>query len=141
MADRTLITHMLDTNVCVRHLNNRAPMLTTRLESFNVQQLAVCSVVKAELYFGSRRSQNPERSRQKQDRFLSKLKSFPFDDDAAEKYAVIRADLSKIGNIIGPSDMMIAAIALANNLILVTHNTAEFGRVQGLKLEDWELPD
>jgi predicted nucleic acid-binding protein len=63
-----------------------------------------------------------------------------FDDTAAEFYAQIRAYLANSGTLIGPNDLQIAAIALANNLILVTHNSAEFGRVQNLRMEDWELP-
>ena len=64
---------------------------------------------------------------------------FHFDDAAANAYSDIRAKLEKAGKPIGPNDMLIAAIAVANDLILVTHNTAEFSRIQGLKLEDWEI--
>ena len=65
-------------------------------------------------------------------------KSMSFDDAAAQTYGVIRAALEKEGRPIGPNDMLIAAIALANGLTVVTHNTAKFGRVPGLFLEDWE---
>jgi tRNA(fMet)-specific endonuclease VapC len=61
-----------------------------------------------------------------------------FDDAAAEHYVRIRADLAAKGRPIGPNDLMIAAIALANRFTLVTHNTREFGRVAGLIVEDWE---
>lgn len=64
----------------------------------------------------------------------------PFDDRAAEEYGLIRADLTARGQMIGIHDIMIAAIALANNLTVVTHNTAEFGRVKGLLIEDWQIP-
>ncbi|MRT32681.1 type II toxin-antitoxin system VapC family toxin, partial [Xylella fastidiosa subsp. multiplex] len=64
--------------------------------------------------------------------------TMPFDEAAAEEYGRLRAHLSATGQLIGPNDMMIAAIALANRLILVTHNTAEFSRVPGLVLEDWQ---
>jgi len=107
---------------------------------FDPRQLAVCSVVKAELFFGSLRSQNPTKSRQMQDDFLKELISLPFDDAAAEHYAQIRANLTSTGELIGPNDLIIAAIALTHNLTLVTHNTAEFSRVKTLQLEDWELP-
>ena len=73
------------------------------------------------------------------DRLSSQLISLPFDDSAAEIYERIRAELEAVGMLIGPYDMMIAAIALANDLTLVTHNTREFGRVAGLKIEDWEV--
>jgi tRNA(fMet)-specific endonuclease VapC len=63
----------------------------------------------------------------------------PFDDAAAVVYGEIRAALAQAGTPIGPNDLQIAAIALANDLTLVTHNTREFTRVQGLKLADWEI--
>ncbi len=62
----------------------------------------------------------------------------PFDDAAARTYGLIRAALEKEGQPIGPNDMLIASIALANGLVLVTHNTAEFSRVPTLSIEDWE---
>jgi tRNA(fMet)-specific endonuclease VapC len=71
--------------------------------------------------------------------FFSELISLPFDGNAAEVYGRIRARLEALGTPISPNDLQIAAIALANNLILVTHNTREFSRVEGLHLEDWEL--
>ena len=66
------------------------------------------------------------------------MNSLPFDDDAAEAYGQIRAKLEKIGKPIGPNDFLIAAIAVANDVRLVTHNTGEFSRVQGLRIVDWE---
>ncbi len=131
---------MLDTNACIRHLNGRAPSLSARLKDFDPKRLAVCSIVKGELFFGSLRSQNPAKSRQAQEDFLKDLVSLPFDDAAAEHYAQIRTDLVNNGTPIGPNDLIIAATALAHNLILVTHNTTEFGRVENLRVEDWELP-
>ena len=64
--------------------------------------------------------------------------SLPFDDQAASIYGQIRADLAGKGLSIGPNDLMIAAIALAKGVTLVTHNTREFNRVAGLSIEDWE---
>ncbi len=66
--------------------------------------------------------------------------SAPFDDASAEAYGRLRADLAAEGMLIGPNDLMIAAIALTHGLIVVTHNTAEFSRVAGLTLEDWQTP-
>ncbi len=90
------------------------------------------------MYFGSLKSQNPKRSRAKQDDFLRQFDSLPFDDDAAEEYADIRAYLETRGKPIGTRDMLIAAIARANGLVVVTHNTKEFRRIPGLNIEDWE---
>jgi tRNA(fMet)-specific endonuclease VapC len=66
--------------------------------------------------------------------------SVPFDDRAAEVYGPIRVDLAARGQLIGPHDLMIAAIALTNGLTLVTHNTVEFSRVPGLMIDDWQVP-
>jgi tRNA(fMet)-specific endonuclease VapC len=62
----------------------------------------------------------------------------PFDDSCAHTYGRIRAELEHAGTLIGPNDMMIAAVAVAHGLTLVTHNTGEFGRVAGLIFTDWE---
>jgi tRNA(fMet)-specific endonuclease VapC len=96
-------------------------------------------VVKAELFYGAMKSQRPEQTLAKQQCFLATFHSLPFDDEAALIFAKIRADLQRQGQPIGPYDMQIAAIALANDLTLVTHNTREFSRVNGLKLADWEI--
>jgi len=70
--------------------------------------------------------------------FFSPLESLPFNDRCAEEYGVIRADLSNLGCLIGPNDLLIASIARAYDLVLITHNFKEFGRVAGLRLDDWE---
>ncbi len=99
----------------------------------------MCSVVKAELFYGAMRSNNPTSTLARQLEFLNLFVSLPFDDSTALVYGRIRAELLANGTPIGPNDFQIAAIALANNLTLVTHNTGEFSRVQGLPIEDWEL--
>lgn len=133
--------YLLDTNTCIRYINGRSQSVAARLNALAEGEAAVCSVVKAELFFGALRSQNPIKSMSGQRQFLSLFISLPFDDAAAEQYAQIRADLTTKGTPIGSNDLLIAAIALANGLILVTHNTREFGRIARLKIEDWEASD
>ncbi len=70
--------------------------------------------------------------------FLAPLRSLAFDDECAERYAEIRVRLEKAGTLIGPNDLLIAAIARVHGATLVTHNVREFSRVEGLRLEDWE---
>ncbi|BAB77356.1 MULTISPECIES: type II toxin-antitoxin system tRNA(fMet)-specific endonuclease VapC [Nostocaceae] len=130
--------YLLDTNVCARYLNGKSPAIRQRLRSTNVKDIAVCSVVKAELFYGAMKSNNPERTLARQQQFLNLFVSLPFDDVTALTYGRIRAALAISGTPIGPNDLQIAAIALVNNLILVTHNTSEFNRVNGLQIEDWE---
>ena len=75
------------------------------------------------------------------DEFLALFTCLPYDDPAAEQYGVIRADLQRVGTPIGPNDLMIAAIAKANDVTLVTRNRREFTRVAGLRVEDREAGD
>jgi tRNA(fMet)-specific endonuclease VapC len=132
------VTYLLDANACIELLRGRNTAIATKLATINPQKVAVCSVVKAELFFGAYRSANPDKALVTVKAFLDNFHTLPFDDQAAEIYGEIRAFLTKTGNIIGPNDLLIAAIALAHNVILVTHNTDEFSRVPNLKIEDWE---
>ncbi|MEG5171634.1 type II toxin-antitoxin system tRNA(fMet)-specific endonuclease VapC [Microcoleus sp. B3-D7] len=131
--------YLLDTNTCIGYLNGRSIGVLRRLQALPSQDVAVCSVVKAELFYGSMRSNNPGRSLAQQQDFLNRFISLPFDDQSALIYGQIRAQLAASGTPIGPNDLLISSIALANNLILVTHNTREFSRVEGLRLENWEI--
>jgi len=130
--------YLLDTNVCIHLLNNRHSQVETHFRRCAPSDIAVCSVVKAELLFGARHSKRVEANLQLLNHFFAPLTSLPFDDRCAEEYGVIRADISSQGKIIGPNDLLIAAIARAHDAILVTHNTHEFSRITGLRLEDWQ---
>ena len=131
--------YLLDTNVCVMYLNGRSALVRDRLLSTPSDDMAVCSVVKAELFYGAFRSNDPARTLERQQAFLSRFVSLSFEDEAALLAGQIRAQLAGAGTPIGSYDLQIAAIALANNLTLITHNTREFERVDGLPLEDWEV--
>jgi len=131
---------LLDTNVCVQFLRGKNQLVRQRLAACQTQEIRLCSVVLSELYIGVLRSAQPAKNRAAVDQFAAPFASLPFDDAAAEVCARIRHHLESQGLVIGPYDLQIAAIALANGCTLVTHNTAEFSRVPGLLLEDWELP-
>jgi tRNA(fMet)-specific endonuclease VapC len=134
------VRYLLDTNTCVQYLRyGSASPVAGRLAAANPGEVALCSVVVGELVFGALRSQNIVKNIADVQIFRAGLQSLPLDDAAGEEYAKVRADLAAKGTPIGPNDMMIAAIALANGLILITHNTSEFGRVVGLSLEDWQV--
>ena len=132
------MTWLLDTNACIRYLNGRSPALRAKFDATDSTQIRVCSVVKAELFFGAAQAHDPAKTLANQRLFLSRFPSLPFDDSAAEAYAQIRSDLTGRGLVIGPNDLLIAAICRANDVTLVTHNVSEFGRVAGLKIDDWE---
>ncbi len=131
--------YLFDTNVCIHLLNARHPVILDNFRSHSPANIALCSVVKAELLSGARRSQRVEANLQLLKAFFAPLQSLAFDDVSAEHYGQIHADLLAQGKPIGPNDTLIAAIARAHDATLVTHNTGEFGRVPGLKMEDWEV--
>jgi tRNA(fMet)-specific endonuclease VapC len=130
---------LLDTNVCVLYLRQRDPGLIQRIKMHRPDEIRLCSVVVAELDFGADRSppQYQTANLALLANFLPLFVSVPFTDAAAELFGRIRADVTARGVTLGPYDLQIAAIAKAENLILITHNTRKFGRVPGLQLEDW----
>jgi tRNA(fMet)-specific endonuclease VapC len=130
--------YLLDTNTCIRFINGRSPSIRAKLLSVGDAEIVISTIVQAEMYAGSAKSQTPQRSREIQEQFFRRFVTIPFDTSAALHYGDIRAHLERQGTPIGGNDLLIAATAIAHDLVLVSHNTREFGRVQGLKLEDWE---
>jgi tRNA(fMet)-specific endonuclease VapC len=133
------VTYFLDTNICVYFLKGMFSPLRARLLAHRPAEIAIASLVKAELLFGAYTSERRVENEEAVSQFLLPFGVVPFGDSEAIAYAEIRARLKAEGTPIGPNDMIIAATALANDGVLVTHNTSEFGRVQGLAIEDWTL--
>jgi tRNA(fMet)-specific endonuclease VapC len=132
------VRYLLDTNACIRVLNNSSPGLVERLRAEDPSNIRLSAVTKAELFYGAHHSSRPSANIRLLERFFVPFVSLPFDDRCAEHYGLIRAELTAQGKVIGPHDLQIAAVARVHNLILVTHNTREFSRVVGLQVEDWE---
>ena len=130
--------YLLDTNICIRLLNGTAAAARDRLSKHQPAEIALSSVVKAELLFGARKSQRVAENLELLERFFAPFVAMSFDDRCAEAYGAIRAELARAGTPIGPNDLLIAATARARDLVLVTHNSREFRQVVGLRLEDWE---
>lgn len=130
--------YLLDSNACIRLLNQKHAGIEKHFRNCEPSEISLCSIVKAELLYGARHSQRVEVNIQRLRLFFLPLGSLPFDDNCAEMYARIRQDLSAQGCLIGPNDLLIAAVALANDAVLVTHNQNKFCRIAGLRLTDWE---
>jgi tRNA(fMet)-specific endonuclease VapC len=128
--------YMLDTNMCIYAQKNNPNVIAKIKQNFQ-HGLAISSITLAELEYGVQASANIEKNTVSLMKFLSIADVLPFDSGAAVEYGKICADLRKKGTPIGTMDMLIAAHASAENLIVVTHNTREFERVEGLQLEDW----
>lgn len=130
--------YLPDTNVWIKYLNPINSPAKQKLTSHNTNDLYFCAIVKAELLFGAYKSARKEENIDRLKLLFKHFHSLPFDDKSIETYADIRSKLSKKGTPIGANDLLIGSIALKHDLILVTHNTREFSRIEGLKLEDWE---
>ena len=133
--------YLLDTNACIQNLRKKGnPLVKLRLAAHSASEIALCTIVTGELRHGARVSADPTGNLTDVESFVGKFAVLPFDEPASALYAGIRADLESRGETIGQLDTMIAAVALAVGLTLVTHNTAEFSRVDGLNIVDWEIP-
>ena len=130
--------YLLDTNLCIAALRRPAARVAARLRKHKVEELFLSAVTVAELFHGAWRSSRPAENAEVVRRFIGPFECLPFDHDCAEHAGEIRAQLDGVGTPIGPYDVLIAATARAHRLTLVTHNTREFQRVVGVRLEDWE---
>ena len=128
---------MLDTNIVAFAKNNRPEVVLERMRRFDPGDLCVSAITLAELEYGVFNSSNPERNQLALTLFLANIDVIPFDDAAAVEYGRIRADLRRKGTPIGANDLLIAAHAKSLGMTLVTNNTREFSRVEGLAIEDW----
>lgn len=131
-----MISHMLDTNICIYVINKRPVTVLERFKKESFGSIGVSSVTAAELAFGATKS-GSARNRSALEMFLAALEILPFDASAIWQYGDLRSALEQRGQPIGSLDTLIAAHALASNAILVTNNTREFARVPGLRLENW----
>jgi tRNA(fMet)-specific endonuclease VapC len=114
-------------------------MVVKRLRAVPVTDVCMSVVTKSELLYGVEVSPRRDQDATALQAFLPHVQVLEFPENAATHYAQIRADLKKRGQMIGANDLFIAAHARSLGLRLVTNNTAEFGRVKGLTLENWTL--
>jgi tRNA(fMet)-specific endonuclease VapC len=131
------LSFLLDTNVCIAFLNGRDKGVRDKLLALDPEAVRLCSVVRAELLYGARNSDHVDANLRRLTDFLAAFTSLPFDDVSADQYGVIRAQLKRDGRLIGPNDLLIAAIALANDQTLITRNQEEFHRIPGLRVVSW----
>lgn len=134
--------YLLDSNAWIAVFRGRSASLVNELKRRPPAVILLCPVVLAELWYGVCRSPSARRAANEAlvRQVMAKYASAPFDELAALDAAQLRADLDAVGQPIGPYDLQIAAIARTHGLTLVTHNTAEFSRISGLNVEDWQAP-
>ncbi len=132
--------YLLDTDHCIEILR-RNSVVIDKAQSVATVPVWVSLITIGELFYGVQKSQPAHiaQRRRKLETFVNSIDLIVFDRLAAEQYGLLKAALSKTGQLISDNDLQIASIAVVNNLKLVTHNTAQFNRLisYGLQLEDW----
>jgi len=127
---------MLDTNTLIYFFKGMGEV-EENLFAYSPKDIFIPSIVIYELQVGIAKSNNPQKREKQLATLLEQINIIEFGEREAKASALIRADLEKKGTPIGPMDILIAGSAKAHNLTLVTHNTKEFMRVEGLALKDW----
>ena len=129
--------YLLDTNICIYIINKHPKRVLQNLDKLNPNEIKISTVTVAELEYGASKSARRVQNRTALYNFLSPFEIITFDTRDAEIYGIIRTELEKTGEPIGPYDLQLAAQALARDLIFVTNNIGEFKRIPRLKLENW----
>ncbi len=132
------MAYLLDTNACIQILNSRQSTVTQRLLTVPSHEIFLCTIVYSELYYGAFKSSQVERNLTHLDYLFEEFSVLSLNKNGAKLAGQIRSQLTALGTPIGSNDLLIAAVALAHDLTLVTHNIHEFSRVDGLKYEDWQ---
>ncbi len=129
--------YMLDTNICSFIVREKPLYIKEKLKSCEKKYtIALSSVVVAELLYGAQKRNNKKLTAIVE-AFIGNFVVYDFDKEASYHYAEIRNVLEKKGLIIGSNDLFIASHAKSLDAVLVTNNTKEFERIEGLEVEDW----
>ena len=131
--------YYLDTNIIIYAMKNEYPNIKNHFLRVPSSSIVIPNIVLAEIEYGARKSKNYKKTIDIYNQFTNTFEMAEFSIKAVKEYGNIRKDLEKQGKIIGPNDLIIAAIVKSEDGILVTHNTNEFSRVKGLKIEDWTI--
>ncbi len=129
--------YLLDTNICIYLIKGKDDKLLKKFIKHSPLDFAISSITISELWYGVFKSSKQKENQLALTNFLMPFETINFNEKTAEIYGLIRSDLERKGNIIGSMDMLIAAIALENNLVLLTNNEKEFKRIPKLKIENW----
>jgi tRNA(fMet)-specific endonuclease VapC len=131
--------YMLDTDTCSYIMKRSNAHVLKRLSALPVSDVCISVITKSELLFGVEVSPRRRQDQAALSAFLNYIEVLDFPDQASPHYARIRADLKRLGTMIGANDLFIAAHARSLGLTLVTNNTREFGRVSKLVIENWTV--
>ena len=132
-----MIQYMLDTNICIYIIKQKPQKVFDYFNNLKVGQVCISAITFSEMQFGIANSSMPEKNQEALNQFLAPIDILDYPAEASPIYGELRAKLKACGKLIGSHDMLIAAHALCQSLVLVTNNTQEFSRVAGLQYENW----
>ena len=134
---RDLMRCLIDTNICIYIINQHPVEVIKKFKKINIGDIGISSITVSELQYGVSKSKHKEINQQRLSEFLFPMSILAFDENAAKCYGDIRYQLEKQGQIIGTLDLLIAAHAISEQLIIVTNNDKEFRRIHDLPVENW----
>lgn len=129
--------YLIDTNICIYIMNERPVEVIKKFKQFELGEIGISTITVSELQYGVVKSTYREKNQQRLEEFIAPLEILTYDEMAERAYGDIRFQLEKYGQPIGPLDLLIAAHALSQDLILITNNDMEFKRIENLKVENW----
>ena len=129
--------YLIDTNICIYIMNKRPVGVIKKFKQFALGEIGISTITVSELQYGVSKSTYREKNEVRLEEFLAPLEILTYDQTAARIYGDIRFQLEKSGQLIGPLDLLIAAHAISQNLVLITNNDREFKRIKKLRIENW----
>ena len=129
--------YLIDTNICIYIINKRPAAVIKKFKQFQLGKIGISTITVSELQYGVAKSTYRKKNEVRLEEFLAPLVILTYDQAAARVYGDIRFQLEKRGRLIGPLDLLIAAHAISQNLVLITNNNKEFKRIKKLKIENW----
>lgn len=131
-----MVKYLLDTDICIYWLKERAPV-PERVAAVGWSEISICSITVAELYFGAYNSRKIQENLATADQFIRSISVLSLTNNALNNFGKLKAQLRQLGKQITNFYLLIASVALAENLILVTNNTRHYERISGLNLDNW----
>ncbi len=129
--------YLIDTNICIYIINKRPAAVIKKFKQFELGEIGISTITVSELQYGVAKSTYRKKNEVRLEEFLAPLEILTYDQTAARVYGDIRFQLEKRGRPIGPLDLLIAAHAISQDLVLITNNDKEFKRIKKLQIENW----
>lgn len=133
------MNYLLDTDTCIYWLKGRQSVME-RLLAVEREQVAICVITVAELYYGAYNSSRVLENLARATLFVQQLPVLPLNNNALKRFGELKAELRRIGQPIADFDLLIASVALVEGYVLVTNNTRHYNRITELQLENWASP-